>query len=98
MKAKIRGTNIEMEVRPFYDETGYFAGFTNGYNNYHSADIVFPGSPDWDKTDWFSFRREAAKDILCAMIEARRPVTFQPVLIENALMYTNALIEKLKQE
>ena len=41
MKAKIRGTNIEMEVRPFYDETGYFAGFTNGYNNYHSADIVF---------------------------------------------------------
>lgn len=51
-----------------------------------------------NKVDWPSFRREAAKDILCAMIEARRPVTFQPVLIGDALMYTNALIEKLKQK
>ena len=53
---------------------------------------------EYNTVDWSSFRREAAKDILCAMIEARRPVTFQPVLIENALMYTNALIEQLKQE
>ena len=48
--------------------------------------------------DWPAFRREAAKDILCSMIEARMPVTFQPALIWDALMYTNALIEKLKQE
>ena len=48
--------------------------------------------------DWSSFRREAAKDILCSMIEARKPVTFQPVLIGDALRYTNALIEQLKQE
>lgn len=48
--------------------------------------------------DWSSFRREAAKEILCSMIEARKPVTFQPVLIGDALRYTNALIEQLKQE
>ena len=48
--------------------------------------------------DWRYFRREAMKDILCSMIEARKPATFKPVLIEDALMYTNALIEKLKDE
>ena len=113
MKAKIRGTNIEMEVRPFYDETGYFAGFTNGYNNYHSADIVFPGSPDWDKTDWSSFRREAAKDILAGMV-AKKVYHAHPDDDDEddlkaqqraakraaftAIVYVDALIEKLKQE
>lgn len=53
---------------------------------------------DLDDCDWKSFRREAAKDILCALIEARKPVTFQPILIGDAVMYTNALIEQLKQE
>ena len=71
MKARIRGTNIEVDVQPFYDETGYFAGFKGGYNYYHSADLVFPDTPDWDKTDWSSFRREAAKDILAGWFAAK---------------------------
>lgn len=67
MKAKIRNTNIEIDVQPFYDETGYFAGFKDGYEYYRAEDLVFPDTMDWDKTDWSSFRREAAKDILCAL-------------------------------
>lgn len=98
MKARIRGTNIELDVQPCYDETGYFSGFKDGYEYYRAADLVFPDTPDWDTTDWVAFRREAAKDILCAMLEARKPVTFQPVLIGDALRYTNALIEQLKEE
>lgn len=63
MKARIRGTNIELDVRPFYDETGYFSGFSDGYEYYRAADLVFPDTPDWDKTDWSSFRREAEREI-----------------------------------
>lgn len=92
MKARIRNTNIEVDVQPFYDETGYFAGFKDGYEYYRAADLVFTDTPDWDKTDWSSFRREAAKDILCAVINGRisEDVSF-------AIQYAEELIRQLKQ-
>lgn len=65
MKARNRGTNIELEVQPFYDETGYFSGFKDGYEYYRAADLVFPDTSDWDKTDWSSFRREAHTHTPC---------------------------------
>lgn len=61
-------------------------------------DIYLEGYQDCKNDNEDNFRREAAKDILCAMIEAMKPVSFQPVLIEDALMYTRSLIEQLKQE
>ena len=93
MKARIRGTNIELEVQPFYDETGYFAGFKNDYEYYRAADLVFPDTPDWDKTDWSSFRREAAKDILCAL--ASRTALGED--ISAAIEIADELIKQLKQ-
>ena len=101
MKARIRNTDIEVDVQPFYDETGYFAGFWDGYNYYHSADLVFPDTPDWDDDiDWSSFRREAAKDILASISK-----TF--ISIEDAYLrkgvalsvkLTDELIKQLKEE
>ena len=93
MKARIKGTNIEIDVQPFYDEIGYFAGFKNDYEYYRAADLVFPDTPGWDKTDWSSFRREAAKDILSAVINGRisEDVSF-------AIKYADELIRQLKQE
>lgn len=95
MKARIRRTNIELDVQPFYDETGYFAGFKDGYNYYHSADLVFPDTPGWDKTDWFAFRREAAKDIFCAMVSH---LGDDYSYIERAVFLADELIKQLKQE
>lgn len=95
MKARIRNTNIEVDVQPLYDETGYFAGFKDGYEYYRAADLVFPDTPDWDKTDWSSFRREAAKDILCAILQRQYEV-MRPV--EHAIGIANELIKQLKEE
>ena len=100
MKARIKGTNIEIDVQPFYDEIGYFAGFKNDYEYYRAADLVFPDTPGWDKTDWSSFRREAAKDILVGIC-ANWGKGFAGKLSETpdwAIDLADALIAKLKQE
>lgn len=94
MKARIRNTNIEVDVQPFYDETGYFAGFKDGYEYYRAADLVFPDTSDWDKTDWSSFRIGAAKDILCAVVSH----TGGDANIKRALELADTLIEALKKE
>ena len=100
MKARIRGTNIELEVQPFYDETGYFAGFKNDYEYYRAADLVFPDTPDWDKTDWSSFRREAAKDSLCALLQDARisySLSYE-WYCQRALEIADELIKQLKEK
>lgn len=101
MKARIRHTNIEVDVQPFYDETGYFAGFKDGYEYYRAADLVFPDTPAWDPNiDWSSFRREAAKDILAGMMAHQR-ITYGSnygVLAKYAISYADELIKLLKQE
>ena len=100
MKARIKGTNIEVDVQPFYDETGYFAGFKDGYEYYRAADLIFPDTPDLDKTDWSSFRREAAKDILVGIC-ANWGNGFAGKLsdmTDTAIELADALIAKLKQE
>lgn len=96
MKAKIRGTNIVVDVQPFYDESGYFSGFKDGYEYYRPVDLVFPDTPDWDKTDWSTFRREAAKDILCAMISTKSGAN--PEDITMAIEISDELIAKLKEK
>lgn len=100
MKARIRNTNIEVDVQPFYDETGYFAGFKDGYEYYSAADIVFPDTPDWDKTDWSSFRRETVKDFVCALLQDNRISYSQPYewFCKEAIELANELIKQLKQQ
>lgn len=99
MKAKIRGTNIELDVQPCYDETGYFSGFKDGYEYYRSADLVFPDTPGWDRTDWSYFRREAAKEILAGMLSHQRILydeSLRPAHVLMAISYTDELIKQLK--
>ncbi len=98
MKARIRGTNIEVDIHPFYDETGYFAGFKNDYEYYRAADLVFPDTPDWDKTDWSSFRREAAKDVLSAVIAKKSSMCSYEEVVGEAIKFADELIKQLKQE
>lgn len=108
MKARIRHTNIEVDVQPFYDETGYFAGFKDGYEYYRAADLVFPDTPAWDPNiDWSAFRREAAKDILCSVVanpgrigdvEYGRNDYRQSEYVRFAIDCAEELIKQLKQE
>lgn len=102
MKARIRGTNIEIDVQPFYDETGYFSGFKDGYEYYRAADLVFPETPDWDKTDWSAFRREAAKGILPSIITAASKIyefesLDKDIWCEQAVAWADSLIKQLKE-
>lgn len=102
MKARIRGTNVEVDVLPFYDETGYFAGFKNDYEYYRAADLVFPDTPNWDNTDWPSFRREAAKEILCALMGREDGIVFRQdkrageLEVSDAIYFADELIRQLK--
>lgn len=77
MKARIIGTPCEVEVIPYFPE-GMFAGFTDvsgtlqpGMVVYKSSQLEFLETPPKLKpeVDWDAFRREAAKDILCAIIQ-----------------------------
>ena len=65
---------------------------------------VKPSIDDWminqgkifiESVDWSSFRREAAKDILCAILQRQYEV-MRPV--EHAIGIANELIKQLKEE
>ena len=99
MKARIRGTNIEVDVQPLYDETGFLAGFKDGYEYYRIADLVFPDTPDWDnKTDWYTFRRDAAKDILPAIIRKKSSMCSYREIVEDAIAFADELIKQLRED
>ncbi len=98
MKAREKNTGKEITILGISKEWGTATYIEEGILRQKNLSGEWEIIDESEFVDWQAFRREAAKNILCAMIEARRPVTFQPVLIENALMYTNALIEQLKQE
>ena len=75
MKARIINTPVEVEVQPYFYE-GMFAGFTDvsgrlqpGMVVYKPSDLEFIDRPAPLEpiVDWSAFRREAAKDILCAL-------------------------------
>lgn len=56
-------------------------------------------NPSINKTivDWPSFRREAAKDILCAMVPTIAPDTTCKALATRAIECADILIEELKR-
>lgn len=101
MKAIIKGTNIEVEVQPFYSD-GQFVGFSDkdipGYCTYTKEDLIFPDATDCTNIDWQSFRREAAKDILCAMVSGGYGRGRESEHAYLAIKYADELIKHLKQE
>lgn len=49
-----------------------------------------------DNLEWSSFRREAAKDIFCAMMMSGMQDTCR-IMAENAITATDELIKKLRE-
>lgn len=103
MKARLRGTPCEVEVVPYFPE-GMFAGFTDvsgtlqpGMIVYKSSDLEFLETPPKLKpeTDWDAFRREAAKDILCAMMLSGINDTWK-IMSMNAIDGADELIKQLR--
>lgn len=100
MKARIHNTNIEIEVRPHYQE-GWFIGFTDvetGLCYYGSKDLDFPDTPAWDNYDLQAFRRETAKDILCAMVSGGYHWSRVAEQADLAAKYADELINALRDD
>ena len=77
--------------------------FNNG-GYYKSAVLPLECFDLWEEPDWSSFRREAAKDILCAMIGNKDTLTNLPdyrlgeIEVSNAIFLADELIKQLKEE
>lgn len=48
LRAQIRYTHFVINVTPYYDEGGWFRGFTDGEHFYRPADLVFPAEDDFE--------------------------------------------------
>lgn len=107
MKARLRGTPCEVEVVPYFPE-GMFAGFTDvsgtlqpGMVVYKSSDLEFLEPPPKLKpeVDWDAFRREAAKDVMCAVLSTPGMWTDTTYdgLAAACIKQAEELIEQLKQ-
>ena len=103
MKARIIGTPCEVEVVPYFPE-GMFAGFTDvsgklqpGMVVYKSSDLEFLETPPKLKreVDWDSFRREAARDILCSIISDKWATKST---VERAVKLADKLVNELKDK
>ena len=105
MKARIIGTTFEIEVIPYFPE-GMFAGFTDvtgklqpGMIVYKPSDLEFLETPPKLKpeVDWEAFRREAAKDILCTLMQTGIQDTWK-IMSMNAIDGADELIRQLKED
>lgn len=112
MKARIINTPVEVEVIPYFQE-GMFAGFTDvsgklqpGMIVYKTSDLEFIDKPEPLKptVDWAAYRREAAKDILCAILRSNqtddndKPFRTFEDLAKGSVACADALIAKLKEK
>lgn len=88
MKAKVIKTGEIVNVVP--TEGGWVAVFENGVWHYTDAEL------DFEFADWEKFRREAAKDVLCAMIHHQNST--DPTEVSIAIDIANELIKQLKEE
>ena len=88
MKAKVIKTGEIVNVVP--TEGGWVAVFENGVWHYTDSEL------DFNFEDWEKFRREAAKDILCAMIHHQNST--DPIEVSIAIDIADELIKQLKEE
>ena len=88
MKAKVIKTGEVVEVH--HVPTGWASGDLNITRFFKESDL------DFDYPEWEVFRREAAKDILCAMIHHQNST--DPVEVSIAIDIANELIRQLKGE
>lgn len=111
MKARIKGTNTIVEcirIDGFFGEKGkgIYCQYING--EHPGAYETIPGDclvEIENNFDWQSFRNQAAKDILCAIINRENSFTkngevvvFHKDFIEMAIEDADVLISKLKEK
>lgn len=102
MKARIKGTNtiVECLEADYLDYVGFGikCKHSNGCYEIISGDCLIELENDFD---WQSFRAEAAKDILCSMIEL---IEHEYSAIDKdywcgyAVEWTDVLVKKLKEK
>lgn len=96
MKARLKGTAEWLEVTALFYGDGELYGFRLGDDKEHyycTNALEFEREPDWG-----AFRREAAKDIVCALIAGRMAGKF--TCKDRALMaisQADVLIEELQK-
>ena len=97
IKDKISGEVYEPEtLKNWNGVVQYIKKGTNGpIRKSDDVEIIEEDKPK-DTTDWESFRREAAKDILCAMISTKSRAN--PKDVTTAIEITEELIAKLKEK
>lgn len=94
MKARIKHTDTIIDV--VREPLGWLWNSIQGRVYLDKEELVFLDS---DNIDWQSFRAEAAKDVLCAIIQSgyygEERIVHQS---ELAVKYTDELIKKLKEK
>lgn len=103
MKARIKGTNTIVEcirIDGFFGEKGkgIYCQYVNG--EHPGAYETIPGDCLIELENDFdlqSFRAEAAKDILCAII-SQPNLGYYGDEVENAVIFADKLISKLKEK
>lgn len=92
MKAKLINTGEVVEVHK--TTTGWASDNLNTTRFYNESEL------DFDYREWEIFRREAAKDIVCALLQDNRTSYSQPYewFCKQAIELTDELIKQLREE
>ena len=105
MKARHKKTGREITILGISKEWGTVTFIAEGVLHQENLatgewEIIDESEP----TDWSSFRREAAKDILCAILKSDcghsslEGHEFITGSVQGAIIFADELIEQLKQE
>ncbi len=90
MKAKVKKTGDIINVIPM---NGSWAVELSDRLKYYGDDEL-----DFEFQDWSSFRREAAKDILSAVIAKKSSMCSYGEVVEEAIKFADELIKQLKEK
>ena len=93
MKARIKHTDKIIDVE--WNMFGWLFDSPEGKRIFNTEELDFL---DIDNIDWQSFRNQAAKDILCSIIQggyAESRIEYQSKL---AVQYSDELIKQLKEK
>ena len=98
IKDKVSGEVYEAEIwKSWNGVVQYVKKGTNGpIRSSDDVEIIKEDRPK-DTTDWSSFRREAAKDILSKLCEVRIPLRKEEI-VRMSIEYADELIRQLKEE
>lgn len=90
MKAKVIKTGEIINVIPM--DGGWAANFVNSARHFEDSEL------DFNFEDWEKFRREAAKDILPAVIGKKSSMCSYGEVVKEAITFADELIKQLREE